>query len=138
MAERSAISEQLQIVEKTDELMALCDTLDSHLEAGTRLNAALMESLVHQLAGDSPDDDNDPNKYRPIIADLPEGRSADQPTVIGAGLVGDEIVVSAHDLASSVDSRFQEAVLVAKLGLTETRVAKAMREIEKLFPASPT
>lgn len=107
------LNEQLQIIRRTDELMALCDALDKHVQTGIRLNAALMGSLIHQLGEDVPDDDGDPVPFpAEHIKDEIEIPSAR----VGADIDQSQSGTPAdHSQTTSIDSRFQEAVLVGAI-----------------------
>ena len=118
------LAEQKRIVAKFDELMALCDRLEEQVGEGEQLNAALMASLVHALTGTDPDgggvaEPAGSAKNAPAIPapeqanrnapEAPETKSARTPTKpLPEARAG-------QDRTLSVDSKFQEAVLVATI-----------------------
>ncbi len=117
------LAEQKRIVAKVDELMALCDQLEEHVRESERLNAELMATLIHSLIGTDLDHGGMPE---------PGGFAADAPAIspqkqanTDLGAPRTENIRNASSLepgtrltsdrAPSVDTKFQEAVLVAAI-----------------------
>lgn len=117
------LAEQKRIVAKVDELMALCDQLEEQVRESERLNAELMATLIHSLIGTDLDHGGMPE---------PGGFAADAPAISSQkqantdlGAPRTENIRNAlslepgtrltSDRAPSVDTKFQEAVLVAAI-----------------------
>ena len=119
-----SLAEQERIVARVNELTALCDRLEEQVREGERLNAKLMASLVNALTETDPDgggaaepaslvDDapavtaqKPPNGNAP---ETPEGNSTPTPSKPKTE------ARAAPGLPLSVDTKFQEAVLVAAI-----------------------
>ena len=117
-------AEQRRIVAKTDELMALCDLMEEQVHENERLNAELMASLVHALTETDPDgggtaEPSTPPNGAPENAE-PEEVNQDPPEVPKKNdtltrLYPESEAQAAPDRAPNVDTKFQEAVLVAAI-----------------------
>jgi type I restriction enzyme S subunit len=118
------LAEQKRIVAKVDELMSLCDRLEAQVREGERLNAELMASLVHAVTESDPDGGGAVKPARfakdaPAIT-KPVQFDRDKPEApeIKSVLTHSTSVIrtqSAPDMGLSVDTKFQEAVLVAAI-----------------------
>lgn len=114
---------QRRIVAKVDELMAYWGRLEEQVREGERLNAELMASLVHALTETDPDGGG----AEPLgsIEDAPEismpeqaNRDAPKTAETQRILPSRNAKTKAHaaqDRAPNVDTKFQEAVLVAAI-----------------------
>jgi type I restriction enzyme S subunit len=118
------LAEQKRIVAKIDELMALCDRLEEKVREGEQLDADLMAALIHALTETDPDGGGgvetvglqkpaseaaatkQANRETPA---RPETESALIPLRPEPG------VQTAPDRSPSIDTKFQEAVLVAAI-----------------------
>jgi len=116
--------EQKLIVAKVDKLMALCDRLEEQVREGERLNAELMASLIHAITETDPDGGS---------ALEPAGSTDDTPAIAESKMItgnSDQILEtksaqpvvpakpesrSSPQRAPNVDTKFQEAVLVAAI-----------------------
>ena len=114
-------AEQNRIVAKIDELMALCDGLEKQVQEGERLNAELMASLIYALTETDPDGGGatepiDLNKDATEIA-VQEQANQDAPEAKSVATPHDPETKSqtASGRVPSVDTKFQEAVLVAAI-----------------------
>ncbi|MEM9374658.1 MAG: restriction endonuclease subunit S [Pseudomonadota bacterium] len=118
------LAEQKRIVAKVDELMALCDRLEDQVRDGDRLSAELTASLVHALTETDPDgggaaDSLGSIEDAPEIS-VPEQAKRDALKTAEARRVrpsGNPKTKAqpARDRAPNVDTKFQEAVLVAAI-----------------------
>ncbi|WP_299207930.1 restriction endonuclease subunit S [uncultured Tateyamaria sp.] len=116
--------EQKRIVAKVDELMALCDRLEDQVREGERLNAELMASLVHALTETDPDgggavEPAELKKDAPAIA-APEQANRDafkapETKSVLTPSSSEPKANAASDRVLGVDTKFQEAVLVASI-----------------------
>lgn len=116
------LAEQKRIVAKVDELMALCDRLEEQVREGERLNAELMASLVHALTETDPDGggaaepagfaEQTPAFAAPEAANAPQ--APETKSALAAVPVQPESRATPHR-APGVDTKFQEAVLVAAI-----------------------
>jgi len=118
------LAEQKRIVAKVDELMALCHRLEEQVREGERLNAALMASLVHALTETDPDGGGavEPAGFAesPHAFAAPEAansNAAQAPETKSALATVPALSESrpAPQRAPGVDTKFQEAVLVAAI-----------------------
>ncbi|TPW26564.1 hypothetical protein FJU08_22075 [Martelella alba] len=115
------LAEQKRIFVKVDKLMALCDRLEEQAREGERLGAELMAALVHSLTETDPDGGGAaepaslaedasaitaPKLANGNAPETPETKSTFAPSKSGT---------TAPGLALSVDTKFQEAVLVAAI-----------------------
>lgn len=119
------LAEQKRIVAKIDELMALCDQLETQVRNDERLAAELMASLVHALTETDPDGGGSMAKpaglrEATIVFTAPDTASDDLGEPSGSTSVsalgtseatGRAVPVAASD----VDTRFKEAVLVGAI-----------------------
>ncbi|RBO52155.1 hypothetical protein DSD19_16035 [Rhodovulum sp. BSW8] len=116
-----SLAEQKRIVVRVDEVMSLCDRLEERVREGERLNAELMAALVHSLTETDPDGGGTaepaslaedasaitaPKLANGNAPETPETNSTFAPSKSGT---------TAPGLALSVDTKFQEAVLVAAI-----------------------
>lgn len=118
------LAEQERIVATVEELMALCDRLEEQVRKGERLNAELMASLVHVLTETDPDGGGavESVKFRaetpPVAA--PEQANMNAPETPGAKSARAVFPLEADkrafpEVASEVDTKFKEAVLVGAI-----------------------
>lgn len=118
------LAEQKRIVAKVDKLMALCDRLEEQVREGERLNAALMASLVHALTETDPDGGGaaEPAGFAedayafaaPEAANSNADKASETKSALATVRALSESRAARHR-APGVDTKFQEAVLVAAI-----------------------
>jgi hypothetical protein len=116
--------EQKRIVAKVDELMALCDRLEEQVRESDRLSSELMASMVHDLAETDPDGGGGRESVG-FNADTPTVAATEQANMRSPEAPGTKSARTASkperetrttpDRALGVDTKFQEAVLVAAI-----------------------
>ena len=117
-------TEMAKIVAKVDELMVLCDRLEEQVREGERLNGELMASLAHAMTKTAPDggvwaepvsaseDASAVTAPRLANENAPETPNTKSPST---SFIPETKTRSTPDLTRSVDTKFQEAVLVASI-----------------------
>lgn len=118
------LAEQKRIVAKVNELMLFCDGLENQVREGERLNSDLMASLAHALTETDPDGGGGVESVglhepasevamtKQVDRETPE--RPDTKSVL-IPLITDPEAQTGPDRAPSVDTKFQEAVLVAAI-----------------------
>ncbi|MEM1386979.1 MAG: restriction endonuclease subunit S [Pseudomonadota bacterium] len=118
------LAEQKRIVAKVDELMVLCDRLEEMVRDGERLNAELMASLVHALTETDPDGggavetvDLSESASEAVAPEHASGHALGIREIKGllSPQAPETEVPFASDRVRNVDTKFQEAVLVAAI-----------------------
>jgi len=118
------LAEQKHISARFDELMALCDQLENQVREGERLNTELMASLVHSLTETDPygggavEPEGSSEDATEITAPEPAGREVLEKPDIKGVMTSSKPESEAQadaDQGPSVNTKFQEAVLVAAI-----------------------
>ncbi len=115
---------QCTTVNRTSNLMALCDRLEEQVREGEQLNAELMASLIHALTETDPDGGG-ATKAMGLFEGVPETAPPEQAdkgttkTPVNKGVLvhsnPEPEVEGAPVRPLNVDTKFQEAVLVAAI-----------------------